>query len=342
MTLTLVSIGLNSHMDLSLKAIETAKQADIVYLETYTMKLETTPQQLNETLGRPVQPLSRRELEEEADKLLNVACGKDVVILVGGDALTATTHISLVIDAIKYGIPVKIVHGSSIITAIAETGLSLYKFGRTVTVPLPEKGPVDTVIRAVRDNWELGLHTLILLDLDEPQLTYLTVNQAIKRLEETGEFNKDTLLVAVARLGSENQLIKADTAENLKIYDFGEAPHAIIVPGQLHFIEEEGLRVLAGCPSELLSGRKVQGEVDRLIEKYSVGCRRVLRELKLSLLPKTVNGAQVDELIDHINRYLDDAEYYWGENNPVALTSVAYAEGVLDALKLLGLVEFEW
>jgi len=342
LTLTLVSIGLSSHMDLSLRAIEAARHADIVYAETYTMKLDTTPQQLGETIGRPVHPLTRGLMEEEADKLLREAENGDVAILVGGDALTATTHISLVIDAARRGVPVKIVHGGSIITAVAETGLSLYKFGRTVTVPLPEKGPVDTVIRTLRDNKEQGLHTLILLDLDEPRRRHLTVNQAIERLEGTGEFNMDTLLVAVARLGSENQVIRADTAMNLKTYDFGDAPHAIVAPGRLHFIEEEALKVLTGCPPELLTGRKTQGEADTLIEKYSRGCRRVLEELKINRLPAEIDGEQVDELLDHAGRYLDDAEYYRADQKPVALTSVAYAEGVLDALKLLGLVEFEW
>ncbi len=342
MTLTLVSVGLSSHMDLSLRAIEAARQADVVYAETYTMKLETTPRLLGETIGRPVHPLSRGGMEEDADKLLSEAENGDVAILVGGDALTATTHISLVVDAARRGVPVKIVHGGSILTAVAETGLSLYKFGRTVTVPLPEKGPVDTVIRAIRDNGEQGLHTLILLDLDEPRRRYLTVDQAITRLEDTGEFSMDTLLVAVARLGSENQVIRADTAENLKAHDFGEPPHAIVAPGRLHFVEEEALKALAGCPPELLTGRKVQGEVDTLIEKYGVGCRRVLGELKHSPLPKTINRTQVDELLEHTKRYLDDADYYRGEDDPVALTGVAYAEGLLDALKLLGLVEFEW
>jgi diphthine synthase len=341
-TLTLISIGLNSHKDLSLRAIEAARHADTVYAETYTMKLDTTPQQLGETIGRHVHPLTRGLMEEEADKLLREAENGDVAILVGGDALTATTHISLVIEAARRGVPVKIVHGGSIITAVAETGLSLYKFGRTVTVPLPEKGPVDTVIRTLRDNREQGLHTLILLDLDEPRRRYLTVNQAIERLEDTGEFNMDTLLVAVARLGSENQVIRADTAINLKTYDFGDTPHAIVAPGRLHFIEEEALKVLAGCPPQLLTSRKTQGEADTLIEKYSRGCRRALEELKINKLPAKIDGEQVDELLDHAGRYLDDTEYYSADQKPVALTSVAYAEGVLDALKLLGLVEFEW
>jgi diphthine synthase len=182
----------------------------------------------------------------------------------------------------------------------------------------------------------------MLLDLDEPNRRYLTIGQAITRLEETGEFSMDTLLVGVARLGSENRVIRADTAMNLKAQDFGGPPHAIVAPGRLHFMEEEALKALAGCPPELLTGRKVQGQVEGLIEKYTVGCRRVLGELKTSPLPKTIDRARLDELLDHTKRYLDDAEYYRGEDKPVALTSVAYAEGLLDALKLLGLVEFEW
>ena len=341
-TLTLVSIGLSSHRDLSLRAVEAARHADAVYAETYTMKLDTDPQRLGEAIGRTVQPLTRGRLEEDAGSLLDEAEKMDVAVLVGGDALTATTHISLVVDAAKRGIPVKIIHGASVFTAVAETGLSLYKFGRTVTIPLPEKGPVDSVLRALHENRENGLHTLMLLDLDEPNKRYLTIGQAITRLEEAAEFSMDTLLVGVARLGSDSQIIKADTAVNLKTLDFGDPPHAIVAPGRLHFMEEEALKMLAGCPPELLADRKIQGSIDALIEKYTVGCRRALDELKTSPTPKSIDEAAVAELLDHTKRYLNDAEYYRREDKPVALTSVAYAEGILDALKLLGLAEFEW
>ncbi|MCW4050033.1 MAG: diphthine synthase [Candidatus Bathyarchaeota archaeon] len=341
MTLTLISIGLNSHHDLSHRAIQAARTADKLYAEIYTMKLDTTPEELTEFIGKPVTPLTRGGMEEQADRLIEEAKTSEVAVLVGGDALSATTHISIILDAAKQGVTTKVIHGSSILSAIAETGLNLYKFGRTVTVPLPEKGPVDTVLRTLKENKEHGLHTLILLDLNIPKDRYLTVNQAIQRLQEA-ELPTDTLLVGVARLGSQNPVIKADTAEKLLTHDFGEAPHAIVAPGSLHFLEEEALRVLAECPPELLKNRKVQGEVDKLIEKYSKGCRKVLEELKVKDLPAEVTKADIKELLAHTGRYLDDAEYYWSEQKAVALTSVAYAEGILDALKLLGLIEFEW
>ncbi|MBD3205972.1 diphthine synthase [Candidatus Bathyarchaeota archaeon] len=342
MTLKLVSIGLRDHLDLSLRAIEEIKTSEKVYFESYTMKLDTNYEQLEETTGKKVSILERGAMEEEASNLLREAAVQDISILVGGDALSATTHVSLLIDAKKQGIDTKVIHGASILTAIAETGLSIYKFGRTVTVPLPQKGPVDTVIRTLRENREHGLHTLLLLDLNIPGAEYLTIPQALIRLIDTDEFPPETLVVGLARIGSENQIIRADKAAQLISQSWGETPHAIVVPGRLHFLEEEALKVLADCPPELLEGRLVMGEVERLIDKYSRSCRKVLDTMVLEDFPMEINEKKVQELIDHTERYLSDTQYYWGENNPVALTSVAYAEGILDALKLLGLADFQW
>ncbi len=130
------------------------------------MKLDTTIPELEETIGKPITPLQRNGLEEQADQLLKEAKTKHVAILVGGDALSATTHISLLLDAHDDKIETQVIHGSSIFTAITDTGLSLYKYGKTVTIALPEKGPVDTAIRTIKENSEHGLHTLLLLDLN--------------------------------------------------------------------------------------------------------------------------------------------------------------------------------
>ena len=340
--ITLISIGLNSHQDLSLRAIETARTADKLYAETYTMKLDTTIPELEETIGKPITPLKRNGLEEQADQLLQEAKTKHIAILVGGDALSATTHISLLLDAHDDGTPTQVIHGSSIFTAITDTGLSLYKFGKTVTIPLPEKGPVDTAIRTIQENYEHGLHTLLLLDLNIAQEKYLTIPQAIQRLLDTGEFSPDTLLVGAARLGSRFPEIKADSATELIRHDFGEPPHTLMAPGRLHFLEEEALEVLAGCPRKIIQNHKPVGETDRLITKYTRGCRKVLEELETRGLPAKITEEQVMEILKHTQNYLDDAEYYRTDKKPVALTSVAYAEGILDALKLLGIVEFEW
>jgi len=56
-----------------------------------------------------------------------------------------------------------------------------------------------------------------------------------------------------------------------------------------------------------------------------------------------VGKTDVDMTIEHIRAYLADAKYYKSQKNfETSLASIAYCEGLLDALKLLGLVKFEW
>jgi diphthine synthase len=182
----------------------------------------------------------------------------------------------------------------------------------------------------------------VLLDLNLPEEKHLTINKAIELLCETEDFDVDELMVGMARLGYDDSIIKADRAKNLLDFDFGEPPHVLILPGKLHFYEEEALKHIAGCPQNVLKDRVILGELDRLIEKYSSVCKRVLQELNPMKLPQTIQYDDVMAILDHAKRYLDDAEYYKTEKKEVSLASVSYAEGILDALKLLRLVEFEW
>ena len=341
MTLSLISIGLADEKDLSLRALEEARACDVLYAELYTMKLSTTLADLSSLIKKPVTLLRRGDLEERSSRIVEEAKTKRVGLLVGGDCLSATTHISLVLEAKQKSVETTIIHGSSIFSAIAETGLSIYKFGKTVTMPFPEKGPPDAVLRGIDENQSSGLHTLVLLDLDNEKNTYMASHYAVQGLIDAG-LSPDTLVVAAARLGQPNQIIRAGKAKEIASLDLGEAPHSLVIPGSLHFIEEDALKTLAGCPPEALKGRTVKPELDRLIEKYTLGCKRVREEMKLGKLPAELTEEKVLELLGHVDRYLADAEYYKADRKPTALTSVAYAEGILDALKLLGVADFEW
>ena len=341
MTLSLISVGLADERDMSLRALDNARSCDILYAELYTMKLATTLAALTELVGKPVTLLPRGDLEERSALIIDDAKNRRVGVLIGGDCLSATTHVSLLLEAIENGVETRIIHGSSIFSAVAETGLSLYKFGRTVTMPFPEKGPSDTVLRGIQGNLSEGLHTLVLLDLDNEASRYLTTPQAIQGLINAG-FNPDALIVGVARLGQSDAMIRAGRAADIASFDFGAAPHSLVVPGQLHFLEEDALKTLSHCPPEVLRKRDMKPELDRLIDKYIAGCRRV-RETMTTTPPTTPpTQTQIQDLLDHVDRYLADAEYYRAEKKPTALTSVAYAVGILDALKLLGITDFQW
>ena len=135
--------------------------------------------------GKKVQVVTRQTLEDENGTLILQAAkvGK-AVFLVPGDPFIATTHVTLRIDAEKQGIKTRIVHGTSIMSAIISlSGLHNYKFGKTVTVPFPEtfQKPLTTLSPKTK---KLGLHTLCLLDLKAKENQYLTINQAITLLRE--------------------------------------------------------------------------------------------------------------------------------------------------------------
>lgn len=80
-----------------------------------------------------------------------------------------------------------------------------------------------------------------------------------------------------------------------------------------------------------------------LVAKYVGSCERALSELKASDVCVDVDVEQIEGLLGHARDYLNDAKYYRDEGRlEVSLTSIAYCEGMLDALRLLGMVKFEW
>jgi hypothetical protein len=83
--------------------------------------------------------------------------------------------------------------------------------------------------------------------------------------------------------------------------------------------------------------------LEKLVSKYVSSAKQVLERMEVVETPMTVDAAHVGRVIDYARDYLNDAEYFREiEKFEVSLTSVAYSEGLLDALRLLGAVKFEW
>lgn len=67
---------------------------------------------------------------------------------------------------------------------------------------------------------------------------------------------------------------------------------------------------------------------------------KALARLELRALPVQIAKVKVDKIIQVATSYTSDAKHYGGKNQPVtSLACVAYAEGLLDALKFLELIE---
>ena len=84
-------------------------------------------------------------------------------------------------------------------------------------------------------------------------------------------------------------------------------------------------------------------KIDDLVTKYILGAERVVNEIEPLPDEVQLNEQEVTTVFDWAKRSLDDAKYYQNKGQlETSLTSVAYCEGLLDALRLLGAVEFSW
>lgn len=243
MTLNLISIGLCNEKDITLRGLELIKKSEKVYLENYTSRLSCELSDLENLYDKKI-ILADRCLIENGEEILNASKKNNVSLLIIGDVFSATTHIDLYMRALEQNIEVNIVNNASILTAIGITGLSLYKFGKTTSLPF-ENENIETPYNILQEN--KNLHTLILLDLDPKNNKYMQASTAIKYLLKTEDkkkkniFNENTNCIICAKLGCPDFKIIYGSAKNLKNINLEKYPQCLIIPGKMHFMEEEFL-----------------------------------------------------------------------------------------------------
>ena len=104
----------------------------------------------------------------------------------------------------------------------------------------------------------MGLHTMCYLDIRAEKKKYLTINEALQTLLDLEKKRKEQVItlrtqdVGVARVGSNEPMVKAGYIEEVINYDFGAPPHTLIFPDKLHFMEAEALITLANAPQEIM------------------------------------------------------------------------------------------
>ncbi len=261
-SLTFIGLGLYNEKSISLIGLERIKKAEKVYIETYTNPMPfLSLEKLQKLIGKPIVKLSREDLEENAKKgILNDAKNMDVVLLVPGDPMIATTHIWLRLEASKTGIKTEVINGVSIYSAAPSiVGLQIYKFGKTVTIPFPTKNyKPQTPYEVIKENTERGLHTLVLLDVKTENKHWMSIREGLTYLLEIEELRREKivteerLVVGLAGVGSEQPIVKGDIVRRLLNYQFKVFPQTLIFPGSLHFMEAEALKIFAGVPEEVL------------------------------------------------------------------------------------------
>ncbi len=232
-----ISAGFNPPLSFTMEEIDFLERSDVIIVDTYT-----SPNYLREFGGRKLTFVDREKLEN-FEWILKEK--KNVSIIIPGESFSATTHFTIYKEAVKKGIDVKIFHNSSIFpTAATRLGLHLYKIGPAVSLPrFKEKfrplSPYDKIL----ENFRIGLHTILLLDTEPP----LELGEAIDELlwmekeRKGGLFDRNNEMAVLSRLGMPDEKIVYATMETLKGWKEGKFPFTVVMPGELHFQEQEAL-----------------------------------------------------------------------------------------------------
>jgi len=233
MAFILVGLGLSKD-SISLEALNRIKGCNPIYLESYTIDFPYSTEELEQSLKIKLIPLKRERVEDES--ILKEAKKKDVSLLIYGDPFSATTHHQLILSCKKQKIPFEIFHNASVMNSIAETGLSLYKFGKTASMPSwTEIYKPTSFVNYIKENDSIKAHTLLLVDIG------LDFKRALKQLRES--LNKGRIvtkkILVCSSIGTKDKKFYFNTFKDLeKIKDI-KKPFCFIIPSKMHFIEKE-------------------------------------------------------------------------------------------------------
>ncbi|MDR3782157.1 MAG: diphthine synthase [Candidatus Nitrosotalea sp.] len=333
-----VGLGISGLDGISANAIQVLKKADMTYFEIFTSPIGKAELLKIKKLVRGKLTIAPRWMVEDGKAILALAKKKNVVLLAYGDPYVATTHLELRTRAEQEKIKTKTIHGASAITSlIGECGLHHYKVGRPVTI-MRELPSLSTVYYTIYENMIKGSHSLLILEYDNSSNFFLDPKDALTSLlkSEDGErrnvIDQSTFAIVASRVGSKSQGIISGKLSTLLKTDFGKPPHTIIIPGRLHFTEQDAIKIFSKCLDEPFdNSSKIQKISDQMLSKYIPKARKALEQV-VSMF-KDDKGLK--SVIENAQLYIDDAEKFQKEGKEeLAVLSIGYAEGLMDALRL--------
>lgn len=336
--LCFAGLGISGPDSISLEVKKELSTANFVYLEQFTSPISRSDLLKLKKMSKGKFILAKRWLVEDGNEILENAKKKKVILLAYGDPYIATTHIELRTRAIEKRIKTKTIHAASSLTSmIGECGLHFYKVGRIATI-MSEMKSLTTPYYVIYRNIIDGNHTVLLLEYNQDADFFLEPNIALKRLLETEDgqrrnvIRKDTFVIIASRIGFKTQQIVSGKIENIINQDFGKPPHSIIIPGSLHFTESDALKLFAKCidtPRDNTTNTKKIST--QMLERYVPMIRDAIKEIK----PHYKEDREFDEVFENAELYIRDAEKFLEEGkDEVAILSIGYADGLVDALRM--------
>ena len=333
-----IGLGVSGISELSNNTISIIKNAEIIYLESFTSPISEDEKIQLKNISTGKFKVAKRWLVEDGNEILDNAKEKETVLISYGDPYIATTHLELKTRAIQDNIETKTIHSSSIISSlIGEAGLHYYKVGKVLTI-MDDPKSIITPYNTIFDNLLNRIHSVILLEYNEDKSFFLEPQNALSMLLDCEEKQKrkiissETFGIVASRIGKNDQRIISGNIGNLIKNKFGEPPHSIIIPGKLHFTESDAVKMVTECLDEPIDNSiNVRSISEQMIEKYVPMVREALNEIK----PHYENLKEYEDVLINAKLYIDDAENFLKEGkNEHAVLSIGYADGLVDALRI--------
>ena len=333
-----VGLGISGISELSDNTVSIIKNADTVYLESFTSPISETEKEQLANMCDGEFKIAKRWLVEDGNEILENAKKREVVLISYGDPYIATTHLELKTRAVTDKIETKTIHSSSIVSSlIGEIGLQYYKVGKILTVMNDPKSMI-TPYNTISNNLLSKMHSVILLEYNEDKSFFLAPQDALSLLLDAEKIQNgkiislDTFAIIASRIGKSDQNITSGKISNLIKKEFGNPPHTIIIPGSLHFTESNAVKIITDCIDEPFdNSTSVKGVSEQMIEKYVPMVREALDEIK----PHYENLKEYEDILINAKLYIDDAENFLKEGKKeYAVLSIGYADGLVDALRI--------
>lgn len=83
--------------------------------------------------------------------------------------------------------------------------------------------------------------------------------------------------------------------------------------------------------------------LEKLISNYIRNAESAFDQIGDAVDTKNLDEKGAKKVLESAKRYFEDAKYYQSEGKlETSLASIAYCEGLLDALRMLGAMDFSW
>ena len=333
-----VGLGISGAKSIPHEALEVLSKADIVYLEQFTSPIGKSDLVKIKKMTKGEFKAVKRWLVEDGNEILKKAKRKKVVLLSYGDPYIATTHIELRTRAIQEKIKTYSIHASSSLTSmIGECGLQFYKVGRIATI-MSEMKSLTTPYYVIYKNIIEGNHTILLLEYNQDKDFFLDPKDALLGLIETEKgqkrnvINYSTYAIVASRIGFKDKSIISGKISSLKKLNFGKPPHTVIITGRFHFTESDALKKLGNCIDEPFDNSEKTKRISvQMMKKYVPMVRTALAEIE----PQYKGQKEFQTILENARLYVQDAEKFLENGqDEVAILSIGYADGLVDALRL--------